>query len=101
MLKPKRLRFQSRLKRASCDWASHSNRCWEGSCSWVTPGREVAHVEIYEEKADIHKEAFVRGSQLKVESEVEAQETLRREELDVDRGTPIVDTSERLPKDRI
>jgi len=64
-----------------------------------------AHVEIYEEKADIHKEAFVR-EEVKVtkvveQETVEAQETLRREELDVDSGsTPIVDTSERLPKDR-
>jgi len=47
-------------------------------------GRE-AHVEIYEEKADIHK-AFVR-EEVKVTKVVEQEtveaETLRREELDV------------------
>ena len=67
---------------------------------------EVAHVEIYEEKADIHKEAFVREevrvTKVVEQDTVEAQETLRREELDVDAGsTPIADTSDRLPKDRI
>jgi len=45
-----------------------------GSCSWVScRGREVAHVEIYEEKADIHK-AFVR-EEVKVTKVVE-QETV-------------------------
>jgi len=36
-----------------------------------------------------------------VEQETVEAKALRREELDVDSGTPIVDTSERLPKDRI
>ena len=78
----------------------------------VAPGEatfgkaEVAHVEIYEETADIHKEAFVREevkvSKVVEQETVEAQETLRREELDVNTdGTSVVDTSDRLPKDRI
>ncbi|MBV6624329.1 MAG: DUF2382 domain-containing protein [Rivularia sp. (in: Bacteria)] len=62
----------------------------------VAPGEatfsegEVAHMEIYEEGADIRKEAFVR-EEVKVKKEVErdtveAKETIRREELDVDTG---------------
>lgn len=58
-------------------------------------GGEVARVEIYEETADIHKEAFVREEvkiSKEVESEtVEAKETLRREELDVNTGGIPVD----------
>ena len=51
-------------------------------------GKEVARMDIYEESADINKEAFVR-EEVKVHKEVEretveAQETLRREELDID-----------------
>lgn len=67
---------------------------------------EVAHVEIYEEQASVQKEAFVR-EEVRVSKEVEqktveTQETLRREELDVNTtDTPIVDTSKRLPNDRI
>ena len=67
----------------------------------VNPGEatfregEVAHVEIYEETADIHKEAFVREEikvRKEVESEtVEATETLRREELDINTGGIPVD----------
>lgn len=67
----------------------------------VAPGEanfregEVAHMEIYEETADIHKEAFVREEikvRKEVESEtVEAKETLRREELDVNTGGIPVD----------
>lgn len=67
----------------------------------VNPGEatfregEVAHVELYEETADIHKEAFVR-EEVRVSKEVErdtveAQETLRREELDIDTGGISVD----------
>lgn len=56
---------------------------------------EVAHVEIYEEKPDIHKEAFVREevkvSKVVDQEVVNAQETLRREELDVDTGNIPVD----------
>ncbi|WP_414621884.1 DUF2382 domain-containing protein [Calothrix sp. CCY 0018] len=71
----------------------------------VTPGTanfsggEVAHVDIYEESADINKEAFVR-EEVRVRKEVEretveAQETLRREELDID-----VDGKTEIRKDR-
>ncbi len=68
----------------------------------VTPGDnafaegEVARMEIYEETPDIRKEAFVR-EEVSVRKEVEhetvnAEETLRREELDVDtEGHPVVD----------
>lgn len=68
----------------------------------VAPGEanfnegEVAHMEIYEENADVRKEAFVR-EEVKVKKEVErdtveAQEKIRREELDIDSGN--------LPTDR-
>ena len=68
----------------------------------VTPGSvdfregEVARMEVYEETADIQKQAFVR-EEVTVRKEVErdtvnATETLRREELDVDvDGKPIID----------
>lgn len=60
----------------------------------VTPGEatfqegEVARVEVYEETADIEKQAFVR-EEVNVRKEVEqdtvtARETIRREELDVE-----------------
>lgn len=59
----------------------------------VSPGAnvfnegEVAHVEIYEETPDIHKEAFVR-EEVRVKKVVDrdtvnAEEQIRREELDV------------------
>jgi uncharacterized protein (TIGR02271 family) len=57
---------------------------------------EVARVEVYEETPDIRKEAFVR-EEVSVRKEVDrdvvnAEETLRREELNVDtQGTPVVD----------
>jgi uncharacterized protein (TIGR02271 family) len=49
---------------------------------------EVARMEIYEETADVHKEAFVR-EQVNIHKEVEhdtvtAEDKIRREELDVD-----------------
>jgi uncharacterized protein (TIGR02271 family) len=68
----------------------------------VTPGTanfqegEVARAEVYEETADIHKEAFVREN-VEIHKEVErdmveGQETLRREELEVDtEGKPVVE----------
>lgn len=77
----------------------------------VSPGEatfsegEVTHVEIYEETPDIRKEAFVR-EEVNVRKEVDhdtvnAEETLRREELDIDtQGTATVERGE-LPKDRI
>jgi uncharacterized protein (TIGR02271 family) len=57
---------------------------------------EVARMKVYEETADIHKEAFVREEvriRKEVEREtVEAEETLRREELDIDtEGRRVVD----------
>ncbi|HEY9596384.1 MAG TPA: DUF2382 domain-containing protein [Cyanophyceae cyanobacterium] len=67
----------------------------------VTPGAvdfregEVARMEIYEETADIEKKAFVR-EEVSIRKEVErdtveAQETLRREELDIDtQGNPVI-----------
>ncbi|MGV0023610.1 DUF2382 domain-containing protein [Phormidesmis priestleyi] len=57
---------------------------------------EVARVEVYEETPDIHKEAFVR-EEVRVRKEVnqqtvQAEEQLRREELDVNtQGRPVVD----------
>lgn len=67
---------------------------------------EVARVEVYEETPDIRKEAFVREevrvNKVVEQDTVEAQETLRREELDVKTdGLPIVDGSNQLPNDRI
>lgn len=57
---------------------------------------EVARMEVYEETADIHKEAYVREEvsvrKEVVRSTVDGEETLRREELDVKTdGTPVVD----------
>jgi len=60
----------------------------------VTPGEvdfregEVARMEVYEETADIQKKAFVR-EEVSIRKEVErdtvdATETIRREELDID-----------------
>ena len=54
---------------------------------------EVARVEVYEEEADVQKQAFVREEvEIRKEVErdtVEATETVRREELDVDiEGNP-------------
>ncbi|MEG4321392.1 MULTISPECIES: DUF2382 domain-containing protein [unclassified Microcoleus] len=57
---------------------------------------EVARMEVYEETADIHKEAYVR-EEVNVRKEVvrttvDAEETLRREELEIKTdGTPVVD----------
>lgn len=62
---------------------------------------EVARIETYEETPDIHKEAFVR-EEVKVkkvveQETVEAQETLRREELDVDsQGRSVIDRSKQI-----
>ncbi len=57
---------------------------------------EVARIEVYEETPDIQKEAFVR-EEVRVRKEVDrdtvnAEETIRREELDVNtKGTPVLD----------
>ncbi|MGL5078792.1 MAG: DUF2382 domain-containing protein [Waterburya sp.] len=68
----------------------------------VAPGEasfqegEVARLEVYEESADIEKQAFVR-EEVDIHKEVEkdvvsTQETIRREELDIDTdGDTVVD----------
>ena len=72
--------------------------------SVVAPGEgfqegEVARIEVYEETPDIHKEAFVR-EEVKVrkvveQDTVEAEETIRREELDIDtQGRAVVNKPE-------
>ncbi len=75
----------------------------------VTPGDaafqggEVARMEVYEETPDIHKEAFVR-EEVRVKKVVDqdtvnAEEQIRREELDIDtQGRPVVegDTQARI-----
>jgi uncharacterized protein (TIGR02271 family) len=66
---------------------------------------EVARVEIYEETPDIRKEAFVR-EEVRVKKVVDrdtvnAEETIRREELDVDAGGAQVIDQGTLPSDRI
>lgn len=62
---------------------------------------EVAHMEIYEEVADVRKEAFVR-EEIRVKKvvdheTVQATETIRREELDIDsKGRPTVEKNDRM-----
>lgn len=68
----------------------------------VSPGeadfrdQQVARMDVYEEKPEIHKEAVLR-EEVNIRKEVErdtvnASEQIRREELDVDsQGRPIVD----------
>jgi len=78
----------------------------------VAPGevdfnsRQVTRMEIYEETPDIHKEAFVREevrvNKVVEQETVQAQDTIRREELDIDtEGRTVEDRTGRLPKDRI
>ncbi len=69
---------------------------------------EVAHMEIYEETPDIQKEAFVREevrvNKVVEQETVQAQDTIRREELDVDAGGKTVEDKtgkRKRPKDRI
>jgi uncharacterized protein (TIGR02271 family) len=55
---------------------------------------QVAHMDIYEETPDIHKEAFlreeVRVTKVVDKETVQAQETIRKEELDIDtEGLPV------------
>ncbi|WP_052055284.1 YsnF/AvaK domain-containing protein [Myxosarcina sp. GI1] len=76
------------------------------STTQVTPGsvnfgtEEVARVDVYEETADIKKQAFVR-EEVNIRKEVEqdtvrASEKVRREELDVDvDGNPVIDRGNR------
>jgi uncharacterized protein (TIGR02271 family) len=57
---------------------------------------QVAHVDVYEETPDIRKEAFVR-EEVRVRKEVDqdiatAEDTVRREQLDVDtQGRPTIE----------
>lgn len=58
-------------------------------------GGTVANVELYEETADIKKQAFVR-EEVSVRKEVErdtvqGRETVRREELDIDADTDVIE----------
>lgn len=76
-------------------------RTTPSNATQVTPGEanfqagEVARMEIHEETADIQKQAFVR-EEVNIRKEVardtvDATETLRREELDVDTdGNPVI-----------
>ncbi|MGH7997974.1 MAG: DUF2382 domain-containing protein [Brasilonema sp.] len=67
---------------------------------------EVARIEIYEETPEIHKEAFVR-EEVRVrkvvdKQTVEAQETIRREELDIDTHGDLPRTQNDVtPNDRV
>jgi uncharacterized protein (TIGR02271 family) len=84
-----------------------------GSATAVDPSEtmfqsgEVARMEVYEETPDIRKEAFVREEvtiRKDVDHEtVEAQEQLRREELDINKeGRTIVDNgTESRPDNRV
>lgn len=67
---------------------------------------EVAHMEIYEEVPNVQKEAFVREevrvSKVVDHETVEATETIRREELDVDtEGRPTINKNDKKKKDRM
>ncbi|HEY9700170.1 MAG TPA: DUF2382 domain-containing protein [Trichocoleus sp.] len=74
----------------------------------ATPGEgafregEVARMEVYEEVPDIRKETVVR-EEVNVRKEVtqetvDANDTIRRERLDINReGNPVVDGSDQLP----
>ena len=78
----------------------------------VSPGNanfregEVVHMNVYEETANITKQAFVR-EEVTVRKEIErdtvdATETLRREELEVDvNGKPVVNPLHRRVNERI
>ncbi|GAC1462021.1 MAG: hypothetical protein NVS2B14_09880 [Chamaesiphon sp.] len=66
-------------------------------------GGEAVRMEVYEEQADVSKQAVLR-EEVNIRKEVthetvEAEEQVRREKLDVDtQGTPIVDKGNTLPK---
>lgn len=67
---------------------------------------EIARIEIYEETPEIHKEAFVR-EEVRVRKvvdrdTVEAQETIRREELDINtQGDLPINQVDTTPNDRV
>jgi len=67
---------------------------------------EVARIEVYEETPEIRKEAFVREevkiSKVVDHETVEAQETIRREEIDINtQGQSAVNEPRQHPTDRI
>jgi uncharacterized protein (TIGR02271 family) len=80
-----------------------------GAGEAVTPGDtafkegEVARMEVFEETPDIRKEAFVR-EEVSVKKQVDqqtvnAEEALRREELDINtEGHPVVDKGSSSPR---
>lgn len=80
-----------------------------GEGAAVTPGDtafkegEIARMEVFEETPDIRKEAFVR-EEVSVKKQVDqqtvnAEETLRREELDINtEGHPVVDKGSSSPR---
>jgi uncharacterized protein (TIGR02271 family) len=62
---------------------------------------EVARIELYEDTVDIHKDTFVREEvtikKVIDHQTVESQETLRREELDIDtQGHSIIESLEKI-----
>lgn len=62
---------------------------------------EVAHIELYEETPDVRKETIlreeVRVTKVVNQEMVQAQETIRREELDIDtEGLPVENRSDRI-----
>ncbi|PIG94747.1 DUF2382 domain-containing protein [Gloeocapsopsis sp. IPPAS B-1203] len=65
---------------------------------------EIVRIEVYEETPEIHKEAFVR-EEIKIrkvveQSTVEAEEIIRREELDIDtQGQPNVNQMNTITHD--
>jgi uncharacterized protein (TIGR02271 family) len=67
---------------------------------------ELARIELYEETPEIHKEAFVR-EEVRVKKVVDretfnAEETVRREELDIDtQGSPVMDETQQSTNDPI
>lgn len=67
---------------------------------------ELARIELYEETPEIHKEAFVR-EEVRVKKVVDretfnAEETVRREELDIDtQGRPVMDETQQNTNDII
>ncbi|MBD2357355.1 DUF2382 domain-containing protein [Tolypothrix sp. FACHB-123] len=66
---------------------------------------EVARIELYEETPEIHKETFVREevrvTKVVDSNTVEAQETIRREELDIDASGNLDVNETNKPNDRV
>ncbi|MBE9192831.1 DUF2382 domain-containing protein [Gloeocapsopsis crepidinum LEGE 06123] len=67
---------------------------------------EIVRIEVYEETPEIHKEAFVREEvrikKVVEQSTVEAEEIIRREELDIDtKGQPEVNQMNKITHDEM